>query len=158
MSQQEEGGFHTCSQLFFSCFYFLWSTLSTSPTKCDDHCFLGTCLCLCFLTGIPLTSSPLEIIVRGGGKGGSDGTREGEPELPGSGREAFPPFCAILPVQAQESGELRPEAAVSHSEGFRSRTGPELCVMQKLSKTMAIPLSKISFFRPRLTIHYCCVS
>ena len=55
---------------------------------------------------------------------------------------AFFPSVQPSTVQAQE-----PEAAVSHSEGFHSCTGRELCVIQKLSKTMAIPLCKIYFFR-----------
>lgn len=38
-----------------------------------------------------------------------------------------------------------PKAAGVHSEGFHSSGGPELDVIQKLSKTMAIPLCKIYF-------------
>lgn len=52
---------------------------------------------------------------------------------------------AFLSSVQPSMSELQPEAAVSRSEGFYSCTGPELCVIQKLSKTMAIPLGKSSF-------------
>ncbi len=45
----------------------------------------------------------------------------------------------------KSQGSSKSEAAVSHSEGFHSCTGPDLCVIQKPSKTMAIPLRRISF-------------
>lgn len=82
---------------------------------------------------------------------GGEGWRESTSRLDLAG-EAF-----LSPVQPSMS-ELQPEAAVSRSEGFYSCAGPELCVIQKLSKTMAIPLGKSSFFRLCLTIHYWTVS
>lgn len=68
--------------------------------------------------------------------------RAGEKAGESFGQGSFPSLSATLPVRAQP-GELQPEAAVSHKERFHSCTGPELCVIQKLSKTMA--LRKISF-------------
>lgn len=49
-----------------------------------------------------------------------------------------------LSIQRQESGELQPDAAVTHSEGFHSWTCSELCVIEKVSKTKVIPLCKLS--------------
>lgn len=82
------------------------------------------------------------MIVCGGGKGEEEGGGgrglEKKPEQAPLGRgRRFP----SLPVV----GAREPEAAVSHSQGFHSCSAPELCVIQKLSKTMAIPLSKTSF-------------
>lgn len=82
--------------------------------------------------------------MHGGGKGERESWRE-SPERARLGRGSFPFLRTTLPVRAQEPGKLQPEAAVSHSEGFHSCAGPELCVIQKLSKTMAIPPRKISF-------------
>lgn len=80
--------------------------------------------------------------MRVGGKGGAGERSPSRLDLAG---EAFLPSIQPSLSKHRSQGELRPEAAVSHSEGFHSCTGPELCVIQKLSKTMAIPLRKISF-------------
>lgn len=87
---------------------------------------------------------PVEIIVNGGGEGerGAGTRRRSWAGLPWLGKLLFPLYNL---VHAEEPEEPQPEAAVSHSVGFHSCTGPELCVIQKLSKTMAIPLHKISF-------------
>lgn len=50
MSQQEKGGFHTSSQLFFffSPKFIFNDQLSPHLTKRDDYYFLGVCVCLQF--------------------------------------------------------------------------------------------------------------
>lgn len=55
---------------------------------------------------------------------------------------SFPFLCTTLHIRAQTH---RLEAAVPRSEGFHSCAAPELCVIQKVSKTTVILLSQTSF-------------
>lgn len=144
MSQQEQGGFHTSCQLFF--FFLLYFYDQLSPRLPQNvmtaafSAFVFVCILLQFYTkGYPDSCSPSgdNCVWRWKGRARE---LEKKPEQTWLGLGSFPSLRTTLPVRAQE-----PEAAVSHSEGFHSCTGPELCVIQKLSKTMAIPLTKISF-------------
>lgn len=126
MSQQEEGGGDSKHLANFSLNFKFYDRLSP---RLSHKMFV----CDSTLRDTPDSCSPSKVGVR-------ELERERVLTWPCGG--SFP----SLPVRARESqGSSEPEAAVSHSEGFHSCAGPELCVIQKLPKTMAIPLGKISF-------------
>ena len=133
---RRKGGFQTSCQCFFLNLIF-YDQLSPRLTKCDDSCFLGVSCLFCWKSTLRDTPT---LVFPGGGK-------ERKPEQSRFGGGSFPSLRKKkpLPVGAHQPEELRPEAAVSHPEGFHSCTAPELCVIQKPSKTMAIPARKIYF-------------